>query len=516
MFDLAIVGSGFAGSLMAMIAQRLGRSVLLIERGRHPRFAIGESSTPLANLLLEELATRYDLPMLLPLTKWGTWQRAHPEIACGLKRGFSFFHHRTAEPWTGDPDHEDQLLVGASPNEEIADTHWYRAEFDEFFAHTAADLGVTYVEEMELDELSNTGSGIHLGGARHGSRTGFAARFLFDATGPRAFLHRALKIPEVPMPNLPETEGLYAHFSGVRRFADTAPEAFEGTPYAIDDAAVHHVFEGGWVWVLRFNNGLTSAGVAATRSRARVWSLERGEPAWTQILQEFPSVGLQFHAARAVTPFHHSARLAYRSGCWAGERWCQLPSASGFIDPLLSTGFPLTLLGIHRMAEAINEDWGTNRFAFRVREISLQNEADFLAAEQLVAALYAQMHDFPIFRALTLLYFAAASFNESARRLGRVDLKQGFLLREDPQFGKGLTELCSRAISGINSADRRRFIDEITAFIEPINVAGLGRKDRRHWYPADPRDLLDSAAKLGASRADVTEMLRRVMACPVT
>jgi len=40
-FDLAIVGSGFAGTLLAMIARRLGRSVLMIERGRHPRFAIG-------------------------------------------------------------------------------------------------------------------------------------------------------------------------------------------------------------------------------------------------------------------------------------------------------------------------------------------------------------------------------------------------------------------------------------------------------------------------------------------
>ena len=66
-FDIAIVGSGFGGSLMAMIARRLGRSVILLERGRHPRFVIGESSTPLANLLLEELARRYDLPRLLPL-----------------------------------------------------------------------------------------------------------------------------------------------------------------------------------------------------------------------------------------------------------------------------------------------------------------------------------------------------------------------------------------------------------------------------------------------------------------
>ena len=66
-FDLAIVGSGFGGSLTSMIASRLGLSVILIERGRHPRFAIGESTSPLANVILEQLAERYDLPRLLPL-----------------------------------------------------------------------------------------------------------------------------------------------------------------------------------------------------------------------------------------------------------------------------------------------------------------------------------------------------------------------------------------------------------------------------------------------------------------
>ena len=86
-FDVAIVGSGFSGSLLAMIAKRLGRSVVLIERGSHPRFAIGESSTPLANLLLEEIASTYDLPRLRPLCEWGSWQRAEPEV------------HRGADPY---------------------------------------------------------------------------------------------------------------------------------------------------------------------------------------------------------------------------------------------------------------------------------------------------------------------------------------------------------------------------------------------------------------------------------
>ena len=131
-FDVAIVGSGFAGSLLALVARRLGLSVLLLEKGSHPRFAIGESTSPLANLLLEELATRYALPRLLPFAKWGSWRRAYPEVSCGLKRGFSFFHHAEGRPFANAPDRQDQLLVAASPNDEVADTHWYRPEFDAF------------------------------------------------------------------------------------------------------------------------------------------------------------------------------------------------------------------------------------------------------------------------------------------------------------------------------------------------------------------------------------------------
>src|SRR5438105_5986065 len=98
-FDIAIIGSGFAGSLLGIIARRLGRSVVLLERGRHPRFAIGESTSPLANLLIEELARRYDLPRLIPLSSYGPWKRTYPEVVCGVKRGFTFFHHTAGQPF---------------------------------------------------------------------------------------------------------------------------------------------------------------------------------------------------------------------------------------------------------------------------------------------------------------------------------------------------------------------------------------------------------------------------------
>lgn len=204
-FDITVVGSGFGGSLMALIARRLGRSVALLEKEAHPRFAIGESSSPLANLLLEELARRYELPRILPLAKWGTWQRTYPDVGCGLKRGFTFYGHPLGKPFAADPGRRDQLLVAASPHDEIADTHWYRPDFDHFLVREAQAEGVVYLDRTRLDRVTWSGSGAVLDGGRLGERLSIRARFVIDASGPRGFLHRALGLRETLFGTVPAT-----------------------------------------------------------------------------------------------------------------------------------------------------------------------------------------------------------------------------------------------------------------------------------------------------------------------
>src|SRR6266542_6501135 len=191
-FDVAVIGSGFAGSLLSIVCRRLRRSVVLIEGGRHPRFAIGESSSPLANLLLEELCDRYGLSRIRPLSAWGSWQRRHPEIGCGLKRGFTFYGHKLGRPFAGDPERRDQLLVAASPRDEIADTHWYSADFDAFLAGEAQAEGVEYLDSTRLDSVRAARGGFDIEGERLGKRVRLHARFVGDASGPGGCLHHAL------------------------------------------------------------------------------------------------------------------------------------------------------------------------------------------------------------------------------------------------------------------------------------------------------------------------------------
>lgn len=562
-FDVAIVGAGFSGSLLAAIARRVGLSVILIEKSNHPRFAIGESSTPLANILLEELADRYELPRVRALSKWGTWQDQLPQVAGGLKRGFTFYHHEFGKPFVADPERQNQLLVAASPNDRIADTHWYRADVDQLFCDESIAAGAEYSDQTRLAKMTTLDDRVRLEGTRLGAAFSVTAKFVFDATGPRGFIHHAAGLFNRGLPEFPNTQGLFSHFydvglvknipdyelhggsnppvsgetpdphpSSPRGRGDAGGADFMGgvdptrtadflgdeeknrlkaqlrtsalPPYPVDDAAVHHVFDGGWMWVLRFNNGLTSAGIAVTDEMAGQLRLANNAKAWQAFLDQTPSVREQFANARLERPLIYSRRLSYLTSAITGPNWAMLPSAAGFVDPLLSTGFPLALLGIQRLARVLEHDWGTDRFAPGIEDYAARTERELLAAGRLVAALYRNMNDFPKFTALSLLYFAAASYSETVRRLNKPELASSFLLEDDPKFGPFAKELLSD-----ESSSTEELRASVLTAIGPFDLAGLIRPNRRNWYPVDFQDLRDSKDKVGATADEVEALIRR-------
>ena len=501
-FDLAVVGSGFAGSLISMAARRLGLSVVMIERGRHPRFVIGESTTPLTNLLLEEICDEFQMPEIRSLSKWGTWQDVHPGIPCGLKRGFTFYKHELGQRFPRDPAAAlaRQLMVGASPNERVADTHWFRPEFDRYLAERAAALGVDYRDETMLHRATEEPGQVLLSGVRAGQGIELSAGFVVDASGPRGCLHRLMRLQEKPVEGFPPTQALYAHFEGLPALpAEFSP----GTPpFPPEQAAVHHVFDGGWVWVLRFNNGITSAGVVAVDAVAERLRFRSGLEGWSNVMRELPSVGEQFGSARATMPFVWQPKTAFQSREVAGRRWALLPSAAGVIDPLLSTGFPLTLLGVQRLARLMRS-LGTPEFEPGLMDYADTTTREFEATARLVKALYARMGRFDDFKQMSLLYFAAASFSEAARRLGKNSLVPDFLLCRHPVFGPRLRALSLEEPGSANLAARVR--DAVEAY----DVAGFTDVSRDPWYPASPADLYKNGEKLDATGAEIGAMLAR-------
>jgi FADH2 O2-dependent halogenase len=185
------------------------------------------------------------------------------------------------------------------------------------------------------------------------------------------------------------------------------------------------------------------------------------------------------------------------------------PFAAGFIDPLLSTGFPLTLLGVSRLSAALQDYWGQSSLQDALARYAAITNDELDATALLIAALYANMDNFAAFRAISLLYFAAASFSETARRLKKAHLAEGFLLHNDARFGPAARSLLERARAGVAKDDTVPLMEDVRRAIEPFDVAGLCREHAPPWYPVDARDLIDSAWKLDATQDEVERMLER-------
>src|SRR6187431_720010 len=68
--EVLVVGGGPAGSTIAALLAERGRDVILTEKGRHPRFHIGESLLPANAGLFDRLGVREEVERI-GMTKYG-------------------------------------------------------------------------------------------------------------------------------------------------------------------------------------------------------------------------------------------------------------------------------------------------------------------------------------------------------------------------------------------------------------------------------------------------------------
>jgi hypothetical protein len=119
------------------------------------------------------------------------------------------------------------------------------------------------------------------------------------------------------------------------------------------------------------------------------------------------------------------------------------------------------------------------------------------------------MADAPLFKRLSLLYFAVAGYSEVVRRLGRPGLAPGFLLQAHATFGPELQACARLALTAPQGAVRDGLLARIDRAVEPFDTAGLLDRTRHDWYPVLPADLLGACAKLEATVDEVQRLLER-------
>jgi FADH2 O2-dependent halogenase len=147
-FDVAILGGGLSGSLLGAILAKQGVSVVIIEEDVHPRFAVGESTTPHTSLLISLLAERLGMPEIEHIA----YPERLPKHVCttsGLKRFFGFVYQRPGQPY----DPREGFQIGTNSKDE---NHWFRQDIDAYLFHLAVKYGAVPMQKTQVKSRQAT------------------------------------------------------------------------------------------------------------------------------------------------------------------------------------------------------------------------------------------------------------------------------------------------------------------------------------------------------------------------
>ncbi|MEM9645762.1 MAG: tryptophan 7-halogenase [Planctomycetota bacterium] len=474
-FDVAVVGSGFAGSLLATIFSRNGLRVALIDRDRHPRFAVGESSTPLADRLLDLLGRKYGEVSWRQLSTYGTWKRHHADLACGMKRGFSYYSHERGKPFPIKRMHERSLLITASRSVEQSDTHWYRSDVDLFLHTQAIASGAVDFSGWALVGLASRDTRksirLELQSAEGGHDT-ITAEWCVDASGRAAIGAKLLGKPDRVDRLRTNTHSLVTHVHGLPSWTDGLRNRGwddSDAPFDGDDAAVHHLVDEGWIWNLRFDNGITSIG----HTSARPIPLQRS---FSHLVAGYPDLAGALEKTQALFDPIRSGRLQRAFDPILMDRVWMLPTAATTLDPLHSTGIALGIAGVHRIADWILDGSNSGVDASTYRAV-LWAEVELL--DLLISTAYATMGDFERFGAACQLFMLAAITSEEQLISGGFESTRAL-------YGAGHSSLVAVVRDGcqrlLRSGNTPTVIAELRKLVKPFNSVGLFDPDAKNYY----------------------------------
>ena len=471
-YDVAILGTGIGGTLLGAILAANGLEVLLLEQGVHPRFAIGESTVPETTVLLRLMAKRYGVPEIAHLSNFHS-TRAHVSAACGVKRNFSFHHHEPGVP--NDPRHTNQFMTWAPPFG--PDIHYFRQDTDAYMLAVAASRGATVRQQTQIAEISFDDDGIDLATA---SGESFRARYVIDAGGMQAPIAKKFGLREDPSPLATRSRTLFTHMTGVTPYDHiAAPRREHGLASPLAQGTLHHLFDGGWIWVIPFDNhpfatnSLCSVGVTLDLAK-HPEPVGTPEEEFASVVSRFPSVARHFENARAIRPWTGTRRLQYSSSRIVGHRFCLLPHAATFVDPLFSSGLTVTMSAINSIAArliAAKTDGDFSGERFQYVETWTQKLYDYY--DRLVSGAYIAFRDFTLWNAwhrywmLASLYGSAGLFEILGRWEHRND-RAAFELFETAPY---------RGLQGLDFEPFAELFDNAVRVIRSVPADGTAPKD---------------------------------------
>lgn len=306
--DVLVIGGGPAGSTIAALLAARGKSVTLVDKDKHPRFHIGESLLPFNMPLFDALGIRDQIERI-GMPKFGI-EFVSPHHAKPSLLEF-------ADGWHKDKDSAFQVR---------------RSEFDHVLLRNAAAKGATVIEECRVTEVAfpDAGGVVAVGTDKDGGTRRWQAKFLVDATGRDTFLAARLKVKQRNRRH--ESAAIFGHFTNAERL----PGRAEGNISIF-------WFDKGWFWFIPLADGTTSIGAVC---RPDVLKSNRDgdiTSLFLKLIETCPALAHRLRNATLTGPATGTGNYSYDSSTMTGERYIMVGDASGFIDPVFSTGVYLAM-----------------------------------------------------------------------------------------------------------------------------------------------------------------------------
>lgn len=467
-YDVAILGTGIGGTILGAILARNGLSVLLLEQGMHPRFAIGESTIPETTFQFRVLAARYGVPELAHLSTF-TRLRKHVGTSHGVKRNFSFVYHRRGEAVRA--DEATQLPTFSPPLG--PDMHFFRQDVDAYMLSVAVLYGAAVQQRTEVVDVAFDADKATLR-----TRTGEAieARFVVDAGGIKSLLGTLFKLREEPCPFKTRSRGIYTHMVGVTPFDDCyAGSRAHGMPSPLSQGTLHHLFEGGWMWVIPFDNHAYSTNRAC--SVGLMLDLDRHPrpdlpPAeeFRRFIAQYPSLAGHFSGATSIRDWIGTDRLQFSSTRSVGDRWALLPHAANFVDPLFSSGLSVTMAMINQLADKLLLSMADDQFTVeRFQPIETMCRRSFEFYDRVVSASYTAFSDFALWNAYQRVWMIGGAYGASLV----LEVLSRYYATRDPAVFAAFAEAPYSAVLALDLPEYVALVDAADAEIEAYRAGSI-------------------------------------------
>ncbi|MBN8615822.1 MAG: tryptophan 7-halogenase [Deltaproteobacteria bacterium] len=342
--DLAVIGGGPAGSVAAALVRRQDpdKRVLVLEKDSFPRHHVGES-------LIAGIA-----PILARAGVLDALE-AEAERGRGVVRKAGIVFHwgsGSAATWTAD------FRDGATGRPPLASYHVDRAVLDRLLLDHARALGAEVIEEATVEGFADAGDRIVLDVDHGGVRHHVEAAHVIDASGLARVVSRARGEARIGFDDM-SNFAVHGYWRGSAK-KEHGARLPDGTFWTFIATTTS-----GWCWHIPLSDEIVSVGLVTSRDAIPHGGPEALEAFYVENVRAAGALGELLRDARLEPhPLAPQGRRVLVQRDWSsyaerlsGPRHLLVGDAALFVDPILTSGVVLSIVGASLAAGVLHTQW---------------------------------------------------------------------------------------------------------------------------------------------------------------